>query len=186
MLVLGGLGGTSTHMCMRTFFQICSTVVTVLVGAGALFVLGSLLPIEGNYDFWVVESGSMEPAIKTGAVVAVLPREQYAVGDVITFAGTERNPTPITHRIVGTRLEEGILVYETQGDANEEADLRWIREEEISGTVFFSVPYAGYVSVFFGTPTGKATIAVGTILLIGIMFVPWGRLVKEKEEAHTT
>lgn len=160
---------------MQRFFKATITTVTVLVGLAALFVLGSLIPIEGNYSFRIVESGSMEPAIKTGSVIATIPRDSYAVGDVVTFEGTSINPMPTTHRIVAVEGTE----FVTKGDANEEADYRRISESEVIGKVFLDVPYAGHIATFFGTADGKAALAVLALIFVICICIPWRSLLKQ-------
>lgn len=166
---------------MYTFFRIVSKVAIVGIGLSALFVLGSLLPVDGNYSFRVVESGSMEPTIPTGSVIALIPKDHYDVGSVVMFEGTRINPQPTTHRIVA--IDEGRIT--TKGDANEDVDYRTITEEEILGEVFLTVPYAGYGADFFATPNGKALLAV-LIVVLGIgIFVPWGKLLQKKTYERT-
>lgn len=169
---------------MRTFFKQLNLVAILIVAAVALFILGSLLPVDGNYAFRVVQSGSMEPAIKTGAVIATIPRDTYTVGDIVTFEGTAVNPMPTTHRIVGiAKSGEGAL-YATKGDANEEQDYRQVREGEILGKVFLNIPYAGYMANFFSTPNGKAVLATLAILILCGAFMPWKRLRRQDGLHH--
>jgi signal peptidase I len=104
----------------------------VLLAAG-LMLVPSLL----GYERYVIISGSMEPAIGTGSVVydKVVPVEELAVGDVITFAPpSEYNVTePVTHRIheisrapqgttVNGKQAGGVVQYRTKGDANPDVD----------------------------------------------------------------
>ena len=76
-------------------------IIGALVAFAALALIVSALPIPGNYQFLVVRSGSMEPAIKQGAVVVVKPSNAYQIGDIITFRGTFRTPKgkiiPVSH-----------------------------------------------------------------------------------------
>ncbi|MEX2341058.1 MAG: signal peptidase I [Candidatus Paceibacterota bacterium] len=165
---------------MKRFFTWTWRVILTLILLAAIFVLGSALPIDDNYEFMVVESGSMEPVIKTGSVLAYIPRAEYGVGDIITFTGTEVNPTPTTHRIVEAVVEDGGLLYVTKGDANEDVDYRQVREEEILGKVFLSVPYAGYMSAYLATPNGKSVMATVVIVLLVTIFIPWGRFLRKE------
>jgi len=56
--------------------------------------------VGAEYSY-VVQSGSMEPAIGTGSVVFVAerPAEKIGEGDVITFADSQTGPTT-THRVI--------------------------------------------------------------------------------------
>ena len=137
------------------------TLALMALGFGALLVLmqTDILP---KYDVRIVQSGSMEPAISTGSVVIIEARERYRVGDVVTFGGDDaRGQIPTTHRIIEDRLQEGELVFITQGDANDAPDMNPTRPSDIRGAVIFTVPYLGYLLDFARQPLGFA-------LLIGI------------------
>ncbi len=57
--------------------------ITGLIVAG-LFLVGHFTGFK-PFQAYIVSSGSMEPAIKTGSVVVVSPKSSYQVGDVVTF-----------------------------------------------------------------------------------------------------
>ncbi len=135
-------------------------VITLLLAVGGLLLV-SLMPIPGNVEVKIVKSGSMEPAIPTGSLVVVVPRESYAVGDVVTFGRDTAREIPTTHRITEVRLESTNTFYTTKGDANEEADPQEVSAGEVIGKVFFHVPGLGYVLDFARQPLGFA-------LLIGL------------------
>lgn len=114
----------------------------------------------GNTKFfypYVVQSGSMEPAIMTGSVIFSLPQKNYLRGDVITFAPNPSEKRLVTHRIAYKNFPDGIHgepTYLTSGDANEEID-RWeISQNQIIGKVAFTIPYLGYAVDFAKTPQG--------------------------------
>ncbi len=115
--------------------------------------------------FYAVDSGSMSPTFNTGALVVdlpVTPTTVFHVGDVITF-----HPTPgytATHRIAAIG-PDGIA---TKGDANPSRDVGSIQPNMIVGRVAFSVPYGGYVAVFFQNPVGVVALL---LLLLALMAV---------------
>jgi len=126
----------------------------------AILLIFSFLPIKGNTKLMIVQSGSMEPTIKTGSVLIVKPVSDYVVGDIITFQKKgERVST--THRIAGIKEENGNILYETKGDANGGFDREGPFKSEVIGKVLFSVPYIGYVMNFIEQP-------LGFILIVGI------------------
>ena len=86
---------------MKIFSIIVHTIFLALLAAVALLFLLPLLPIEQNLELRIVESGSMEPAITTGSLVLILPKETYDIGDVITFKSATAD-VPTTHRITDT------------------------------------------------------------------------------------
>ncbi|TSC78833.1 MAG: signal peptidase, endoplasmic reticulum-type [Parcubacteria group bacterium Gr01-1014_29] len=138
----------------------------------ALVVVASAFPIKGNIQIKVVESGSMEPAIKTGSVALIKPVTSYKIGDIITFEGNFKNAkgqrVPTTHRIVEMRVDRGNPIYITKGDANEEQDTREATGSQVIGKVLFSIPYIGYAVETARQPYGfAALIIVPALLIIG-------------------
>lgn len=142
---------------MKVISNIFYALFVALLLAVAGLLLATMLPVPGNFEVKIVKSGSMEPAIPTGALVVVRPQSSYAVGDVITFGPDTKQKIPTTHRIIEIR-SEGIV---TKGDANEEADTQLVARGEVIGKVLLSVPYAGFVLDFARQP-------LGFLLLIGI------------------
>jgi signal peptidase len=150
-----------------TFDKVFSVVYYLflgVLGVIALLLIFSIAPIPGNYSVMIVKSGSMEPGIRTGSVVAVKPADEYRIGDVITFRTGRDEPT--THRIVEIRNENGSESYVTKGDANNAPDSSAVRENEIIGKVLFSVPYAGYAVDVARKPIGFVLIIVIPALII--------------------
>lgn len=125
-------------------------VFIALVVVVALIFIIPLLPIPGNYNIKVVLSGSMEPDIKTGAIVLVKPENSYEVGDIINFDGNFRlngQKLSITHRVTEKNIDEatGNITYKTKGDANDDEDFEMVSHNKVLGRVIFDVPYIGYV-----------------------------------------
>lgn len=117
---------------------------------------------------FVVLSGSMEPTIHTGAVVVEAPEGSYKVGDVVTFGADTATQIPTTHRLVAVRAQEGVLLFTTKGDANNSPDGTEIRQSDIHGKVFFSIPYFGYIIDFVKKPIGLVLVIVlPAIFIIG-------------------
>ena len=146
--------------------QIGYYALLAVLGVIALFLVISALPITGNYKFYVVRSGSMEPAIRTGSVVMVRPQSAYRIGDVITFSGVDRNRIPVTHRIHEIAVEKGDPVYITKGDANNAPDTREIHTRDIYGGVAYALPYIGYAVEAARKPYGFLALIIIPALLI--------------------
>lgn len=148
------------QMQKNKVWNLISTVLVTLVVLLAVLLVASKLPIAGNYKVLVVLSGSMEPAIHTGSVVAVKPAAEYNIGDVITFGDSDKNSTPVTHRINGISLQDGQPVFTTKGDANDDADSTAIQLDDIQGKVLFSIPFLGYVLEFVRRPLGFTAVVI--------------------------
>ena len=138
------------------------------LGLIAFAIAASVLPITGNYKILVVQSGSMEPAIKTGALVIVKPADTYSIGDVGTFGSVTAKKAPTSHRILDMEVVEGQISYITKGDANEDADPRRVAEKDVLGKVLFSLPYMGYVIDFARKPLGfLLIIGIPAVVIVG-------------------
>jgi len=141
-------------------------LASIVIIAGLLII--SVFPITGNIKFMVVQSGSMEPAIKIGSIVMVKPVKEYKIGDVITFGEMTKDQESTTHRIYDIKEIEGKLVYITKGDANNSSDTKEIQESEVMGKVLLNIPYLGYAVDFTKKPLGFALIIiVPTAVIIG-------------------
>jgi signal peptidase I len=99
---------------------------------------------------YVVSSGSMEPAIKTGSLVYVSPQTNYQLRDIVTFYPSDSKKTTVTHRIVA--INNGYI--KTAGDANNQAETSLTPTSQIVGKVIFSIPLIGYLAGFTKTPQG--------------------------------
>jgi signal peptidase len=74
-----------------------------------------------GYELKMVLSGSMEPAIKTGSVIAVKPVTDpnvFQAGDVITYRSVDDPTILITHRVVEAINDSSGVKYVTKGDNN--------------------------------------------------------------------
>lgn len=143
---------------MNSVYKIGYFVFWAIVASIAIVVLASILPIPGKLEVKIVQSGSMEPAIKVGALAVIRPASTYKVGDIITFGKDSKTEVPTTHRIVADRVVSGTLLYTTKGDANENNDTKEVKQSEIIGKTLFSVPYLGYIIDFAKQPLGFAIL----------------------------
>ncbi|MFC7165995.1 signal peptidase I [Halospeciosus flavus] len=134
------------------------------------FVVYAVPATVGAQQSYVVLSGSMEPAISVGDVVLVsevTDPAALAVGDVITFS--RGGDVPITHRITDIVQTENGLVFETKGDANEDADPGTVASSQVIGLVVFTIPFIGYVVEFVGTTTGFLILVVAPFALLAVL-----------------
>jgi len=143
---------------MKILFRLFYIVFSVL-----FLGLGNLFPFMG-YQVMVVTSGSMEPTIKTGSVVVVHEVDDYQVGEIITYYERGQGELSTTHRIFADKIVSDEVVYLTKGDANEDVDEGFVKEEYIVGKVIASAPGFGYV-------LSMAKTWYGFLLLVGLPFV---------------
>jgi len=154
-----------TKKTTDVFFKIIYYVVIGVILGVALLLVGTRFPIPGNFQVYVVRSGSMEPAIHTGAVVVVRQADEYQEGQIITFA-TRGQDIPTTHRIVQKEIINNRPAYTTKGDANNSPDAEVVYSSRILGKVLFDIPYFGYAVAAAKQPLGFFIIIVLPALFI--------------------
>jgi len=149
-------------------YKIFYNIFFAIIGIIALLLIVSIFPITGNYKIYVVQSGSMEPAIRTGSVVVVKPANDYRVGDVITFGSASNKKAPTTHRILEIKNDNGKLSYITKGDANNAPDSSVVKYSTIIGKIIIKVPFVGYGVATAKTPWGFAlVIGLPAVIIVG-------------------
>ncbi len=157
---------------IKKIWNACTTVLVALVLLLAVALVGVRL---FGLQVFTVLSGSMEPAIQTGALIYVkeVDPDELKEGDVITFMISD--DTVGTHRIVGkvpSEEEPGLIRFRTKGDANDVEDGTLVHPKNILGTPVFTIPYLGYVADMIQNPPGTyIAISAGAIMLI-LIFLP--------------
>ena len=138
----------------------------LMLGIGALAVgVATLGPAVFGWQFAVVRSGSMEPAVHTGsvAVFADVPAEGVYRGDIVIYHLPDG--TRVTHRVASLTADGTAVI--TKGDANRVADADPVSVGAIEGKFLFSVPYAGYFATWVRNPMGFAVV----VFVPGIIIV---------------
>jgi signal peptidase I len=110
-------------------------------------------------------SGSMEPAIKTSAIILVkqTPVNQIVKGDVINF---ETSGISVTHRVYEIKNTDNKLTFITKGDANNIPDVDPVSPDQIKGKVIFNIPYLGYLYTWIKQPLGFLILIILPALFV--------------------
>ena len=163
----------------KLFVKIVSGVTLLAILAAAVFIV----PQIWGWEPYIVRSGSMEPAVHTGAITFINTRSRdWGIGDIITYRLEGRDEEIlITHRVVGREGDE----YVTKGDANEVPDLALVRPDQVVGRYVFQIPKAGFLADRWNS--GGLAAAVFWIVLLNGMAVALeaansGNGVSDKEE----
>jgi len=153
-----------------------------------LLVASPLLPTKEYISTHVVSTGSMEPEIMTGSVVfSSLETDEINPGDIIVFKSPQNKEVTVVHRVM--EINDG--EYVTKGDNNENNDDWVVSDDDILGSVVFTVPYLGYAIEFLKTPLGFGLgVGIPALILI-IAFIKKIRdgindKVREKTEEEIT
>jgi signal peptidase I len=143
---------TSREISLKRLRETHRAAYYILVGSAwtvvGFFSFLFLLLLFSALDPWiharVITSGSMEPTIRTGSMVIVIPQDEYHQGDIISFIDPVigRND----HRIVGEVSIDGVTYFITKGDAAKMPDRTPVPRDKIEGRIILIFPYLGYVA----------------------------------------
>lgn len=154
----------------------------VLIGALFLVFVSKVSngePSIFGYQLKMVLSGSMEPDIQTGSVIAVKlggDMSRFNKDDVITFR--EENKSLVTHRISEVIHGGDNVSYRTKGDNNDGPDMKLVLPENITAEYTgYTVPYVGYFVSFLQSKNGALLIIISGFLLLSYsLFTIWKAL----------
>ena len=122
-------------------------VLLLILALGAVTIVVPAL--VGGMPLSVL-TGSMRPHLPPGTLVVVKPTpvEEIGVGDVITFQIESGRPAVATHRVIARSVDSasGEVRFTTQGDANNTPDPEPVQPMQIHGTVWYAIPYLGWVN----------------------------------------
>ncbi|MDQ0272490.1 signal peptidase [Cytobacillus purgationiresistens] len=112
-----------------------------------------------------VLTGSMEPVINAGDLVVVKTVDIGSIqeNDIVTY---KKGGTLVTHRVVDLVDQNGQVLLQTKGDANNIEDQGLVSGTQIVGSLAFNIPKGGYVSNFISSPIGIIIIGMILVLLL--------------------
>jgi signal peptidase len=125
--------------------KINSVIKFIGYALSAALISFSVLSASGFMKARVVLTGSMEPVIKPGDIVllAPTPRTQPKLGDIAAYTARRFSGESVgifTHRIIGGDPVNGWVM---KGDNNPSPDVQKPKAADISGVVFFVIPWVG-------------------------------------------
>ncbi len=151
---------------------ICWTLIVCLVSMLIIFFMARTsgeTPSVFGCSILRVSSGSMEPELMVGDVIIDKKIEDYSdikKGDVVTFYGSGNlSGMLVTHKVIkAPYYENGVLMIQTRGIANEIADVP-IKATDVTGIMVCKVPFLNAVFSVFLSPWGLI-ILIGLIALV--------------------
>ncbi|MFC7069702.1 signal peptidase I [Halobaculum lipolyticum] len=175
-------------MSLRERVSLRQVLVTLVVlGVVFPFAAYAAPALVGADASYVVLTGSMRPAIAPGDVVFVsaTPAAAIGVGDVITF--DRGGEVPTTHRVIEVVEEDGVVMFRTQGDANEDPDAGIVTEPNVIGVVTLTIPFLGSVITAIDTQYGFVALVVLPFALL-VLDVAYGAVKARRggDERETT
>ncbi|MDH6370826.1 signal peptidase I [Paenibacillus sp. VTT E-133280] len=166
-------------MINNTLSSIMLVIFILLVVAVVLSKASGGEPAFFGYQIKSVLSGSMEPGIHTGSIVALKPggdMNRFKKGDVITFRNEEN--LLITHRVVEATMNNatGEAMYRTKGDNNDAPDMNPTSSTNVVAEYTgVTVPYVGYAMNFAVSKAGSVVLMIvpGLMLLLYALYSSW-------------
>ncbi|MGN7300061.1 signal peptidase I SipW [Fredinandcohnia aciditolerans] len=164
---------------------VTSLLVLLLIGVAALVVSNKISggePTIFGYQLKTVLSGSMEPGIKTGSIIAVKTggdMTRFKEGDVITFM--EEDEKLITHRITEVLKNENQVMYKTKGDNNNTEDINPVLAQNVVAEYRgLTIPYLGYFADFASSKNGTIILMIvpGVLIFLYSIFSLWRTISK--------
>ena len=155
-------------MAQRAIGNAAFGVAIVLGVAVAAIAIGPrFLP----YHVLPVLTGSMEPALPTGALAVMVPvsADELAAGDVITFHHPVATRSYVTHRIVAIDGAGASRSLVTKGDANALPDAWRIAATGTGWRYAFSIPVVGGLIVAF--EASPLRFALFALPLLGLALI---------------
>jgi signal peptidase len=142
-----------------------SAALLILILAVAVLVIG--LPAAVGGLPLTVLTGSMEPGLPPGTLVVMKPTpvDDIRVGDVMTYQIESGKPAVVSHRVIGKTFDSRYgVIFTTQGDNNDTADPP-VREVQVRGTLWYSIPLLGWVNNAVNGEARSWLVPVGAGLL---------------------
>jgi len=149
-----------TSARQRTGQAVSAVLLAVIVGV-------VVVPWLAGWHSYLVESGSMGRTAPTGSLVAMRPitGSTVEVGDVILLH--RGNGTPVLHRVIERKVDNGRLMVRTKGDANAKPDPQLYPVPKSVLTPAVIVPRVGFAVPFLRSTEGRSIlVAVAGLVLI--------------------
>jgi signal peptidase len=123
--------------------------VVLLIVVAAIAILVVVLPAVVHGSALTVLTNSMAPKLPPGTLIVIRPTpiDDIHVGQVLTYQIHSGSPAVISHRVTKREVStnDGTTTFITKGDNNALADPP-VREVQVKGTLWYSIPYLGFVN----------------------------------------
>jgi signal peptidase len=136
-----------------------AVICLLLLSPSLVYAFPFLVGADSSYT---VLSGSMSPTLKPGDLILVKKTSPEAVetGDIVTV---KYETGVFTHRVFEKKFLDGVYLFRTKGDANEDPDPSWWNASQIVGKTVFVIPL-GYLYSPYGY---TLSFLVPCFLLVG-------------------
>ncbi len=156
---------------MRAVLRLIQWLLIIAISLLAFYTISSYFSFSSNYQSFVVQSGSMEPAIMTGDIIVVRQQSEYYPNETITFFNN--SDQIVTHRIV--EIENDL--YKTKGDANRAGDDDKIAKDQVIGKVVLVIPKLGFL-----VAVARSRLGILLLLIIPACILIIDQLLKKDDQ----
>src|SRR3989344_9253346 len=133
--------------------------VIIFLGIVGTFTLFKITEEQNGTRISAITTKSMTPAISAGSLIVSVRKDNYKVGDIITYK--EKNLSTgldtgraLPHRIIDEKNVDGNIFFITKGDGNEIPDPGQTSKDQILGKVMIILPNIGYLNLIIKTVPG--------------------------------
>jgi signal peptidase len=155
--------------------------VVLITGTFALLA-GVVVPRLAGATPYTVLTGSMEPVLPVGTLVIAGSPGQIGIGDIVTYQIRSGDPMVATHRVIGVGTAvDGEPTFITKGDANQTTDPGAVRLTQVRGTLWYYVPYLGYLSALLSSSERQLGVLAVAVALLG--YAAWQVVRARRERA---
>jgi signal peptidase I len=165
---------------MRTLRYVLGALIGILIAFGILVPAASMVAPAFGREIFAIRGHSMSPTIPMGAAILVTHRDVADVnpGDIVTWQSP--NGAYVTHRVLQVVEENGQLLVQTKGDANDSPDPSAVPASAFIGVVEGWVPAAGYGMILMSTLAGLISwLSFGLALVAADAYI--ATMIKERE-----
>lgn len=141
------------------------TVLTAVAG----LLIWAVVPVFLGWRAALITSGSMQPGIRAGDLVILVPvtaeqvRASSLTGAVVQVNNPVRPGELLVHRVVG-KDQTGAIV--TKGDDNASRDYAPVQPSQVLGVARIRVPYVGLPVLWLRNGQKVPLVALGMVLLV--------------------
>lgn len=151
------------YYLFRDLFYLIIAIIFVVV----LLSIFTSFDFLTRFNFLVISSGSMEPALEIGDLAVLnISATQIGRNDIVTFKDPSGSGFFITHRVKNIYQEGETVLVQTKGDANNALDEWQLGPGDIKGKIILAFPLLGYVLEFTKTFSGFVVLVIIPAVII--------------------
>jgi signal peptidase len=158
----------------RLRLRATAALACACIGFALALLAAATVPLAFGLRTYVVQSGSMRPAIDTGDLVVSKPisPSEARIGDIVMFKDPEGADRLISHRVRAMHERGGRFYFVTRGDANTGFEHWNVPVNGTIGEIDYRVPKLGFALGGIGSWPGRIALVVIpalTLLVLGLI-----------------